>query len=170
MKKNIILTGYMGSGKSTIGHSLAREMKMNFIDTDELIVQKAGMTINEIFKKYGEKKFREIETEVTKDMLKKSNSVISTGGGIVLKDENMKYLQRSGVIFLLWASAETIYDRIKNSGNRPLLKVENPQKKIESMLEERKEKYQKSKDYEIITDQKSIYGIILEIKKLYLNK
>ncbi|OQY09125.1 MAG: hypothetical protein B6I28_03600 [Fusobacteriia bacterium 4572_132] len=169
MKKNIVLTGYMGTGKTTIGNNLAKEMGMKFIDTDELIEKKAGIKISEIFKNFGEEKFREIETEVAKEMLKINNSIISTGGGIVLKDKNMEYLRKNGIVFLLWASPETIYNRIKNNKNRPLLRVKNPQKKIEEMLEEREVKYKESNDFEIITDQKSIYGIILEIKKKYLD-
>ncbi|MGM0508516.1 MAG: shikimate kinase [Fusobacteriota bacterium] len=168
MKSNIILTGYMGSGKTTIGKELSKRLDMKFIDTDELIVKKAGMSINKIFEKHGEQKFRDIETEVAKDMKNINNSIISTGGGIILKEENVKALKKAGEIFLLWASSETLYDRLKDKEDRPLLKVPDPEKKIKEMLEKRKDKYQKSMDYKINVDKKNILEVTEEIEIIYL--
>ncbi|NLK61821.1 MAG: shikimate kinase [Fusobacteria bacterium] len=168
MKSNLVLVGFMGAGKSVIGKTLAKMLEMDIVDTDKMIESKMNMKINEIFEKYGEEYFRNIETEIAKDCLNFSNTIISTGGGIVLKEENINYLKQNSVVFLLNASAETIYDRVKNKTDRPLLKVENPLEKIKEMLEFRKKYYEGSADHIITTDNKSIMEVSSEIKKIYI--
>ena len=169
MKSNIVLTGFMGAGKTTIGHILARELDMNFIDLDAYIVQTSKMTINSIFEKYGEKYFRDLETKACMECGEKENAIISTGGGVILRDENIEYLKKKGVIYFLSAEPETIYNRIKHSKDRPLLKVADPLGKIKELLDGRVERYNSTCDEKLVTDNNVVEEIITKIKKKYLN-
>jgi shikimate kinase len=136
---NIILVGYMGSGKTTVGKSLARLMDFKFVDTDEMIVEKENRTINEIFATDGETAFRDIETSLLKQLLHddRKKLVISTGGGMPLRNENRELLKTLGEVVYLKASSETIYDRIKGDTTRPLLQCDDPKLKISKMLMDR---------------------------------
>ncbi|MFH1714834.1 MAG: shikimate kinase [Elusimicrobiota bacterium] len=147
---NIILTGFMGSGKTAVGKRLAKKLNMKFVDLDKLIVKKEGRSINDIFTESGEKYFREIETAAVIEISAKDNIVLSTGGGVVLKDENMDVLGKTGKIIYLRALPEIVYKRVKRDKSRPLLKVDDPLAKIKELLEKR-EKYYKRNDYEINT-------------------
>ena len=159
--KNVILTGMMGSGKTTVGKELAAVLNYDFIDLDEVIENKYGK-ITDIFSQKGEKYFREIETQELKKFENQSNFVLSTGGGVILKDENIKILKDLGQVFYLSAKSETIYNRIKNQKHRPLLNTQNPKNTIEEILSKRLEKYEKSGE-KIITDNKSAKEIAGEI-------
>lgn len=159
--KNVILTGMMGSGKTTVGKELATILNYNFIDLDEVIENKYGK-ITDIFSQKGEKYFREIETQELKKFENQSNFVLSTGGGVILKDENIKILKDLGQVFYLSAKSETIYNRIKNQKHRPLLNTQNPKNTIEEILSKRLEKYEKSGE-KIITDNKNAKEIAGEI-------
>ena len=149
--KNIVLTGFMGTGKTAVGRELARRLGMRLIELDTEIEKAEGMTINEIFSRHGEPYFRDRETEMVKRFAKQDNLVISTGGGVVLREENMKALREKGVIVCLTASPETILRRISTSDERPLLKVDDPLKKIKDLLEYRRPYYEKA-DIVIETD------------------
>ena len=142
--KSIILTGFMGTGKTAVGKELSGMLGVKLIDIDTEIEISQNMTINDIFKNFGEQCFREIETEMIKKFSKKNNIIISTGGGAVLKDENMTAMRENGIIFCLNASADTILERTKSSGDRPLLKVENPMAKINELLIYRRPFYEKA--------------------------
>lgn len=159
--KNVILTGMMGSGKTTVGKELATVLNYDFIDLDEVIENKYGK-ITDIFSQKGEKYFREIETQELKNFENQSNFVLSTGGGVILKDENIKILKDLGQVFYLSAKSETIYNRIKNQKHRPLLNTQNPKNTIEEILSKRLEKYEKSGE-KIITDSKNAKEIAGEI-------
>ena len=159
--KNIILTGMMGSGKTTVGKELAVLLNCNFIDLDEIIEKKYGK-ISDIFAQKGEAYFREAETQELKNLKEKEKFVLSTGGGIILKDENIEILKKIGQVFYLSAKSETIYGRIKNQNHRPLLNTKNPKKSIEEILNKRLEQYEKSGE-KIITDNKSTKEIAGEI-------
>ncbi len=120
---NIILTGFMATGKSKIGKCLANILGFSFIDTDELIEIKENKTINTIFSEYGEEYFRDVETEVAKDVSVFDNTVISTGGGMVLRKGNLLYLRNNGVVVNLSADFSVIEKRLSHaSSTRPLLK------------------------------------------------
>jgi shikimate kinase len=160
--KNIILTGFMGSGKTAVGKELSRLLDMKLIDVDTEIEKSEKITINEIFKQFGEPRFREIETEMIRKLSESKNAVISTGGGAVLKQENMDILRKNGAIVCLTASPETILQRTSNSDDRPLLKVENPLKKINELLNFRKPFYQKA-DFMIDTEGKNPLQIAEEV-------
>ncbi len=159
--KNVILTGMMGSGKTTVGKELATVLNYNFVDLDEVIENKYGK-ITDIFSQKGEKYFRELETQELKNLENQSNFVLSTGGGIILKDENIKILKDLGQVFYLSAKSETIYNRIKNQRHRPLLNTQNPKNTIEEILSKRLEKYEKSGE-KITTDNKNAKEIAGEI-------
>jgi shikimate kinase len=160
--KNIILTGFMGTGKTAVGRELSRLLNMNLIDVDTEIEKSQRMTINEIFKQFGEPKFREIETEMIRKLSKQKDVIISTGGGAVLRQENMDVLRKQGVIICLMASPETILKRTSRNTNRPLLQVEDPFGKIQELLNFRKPFYEKA-DIIINTEGKTPLQIAEEI-------
>lgn len=118
---NIVLTGFMGVGKSTVGKILAQRLNLEFADTDEEIERVYNMTIPEIFAKYGEAKFREFETEIIKNVSGKDGCLISCGGGVVKSETNMNYLKQTGKIVNLYASVDKIIKNIGDDANRPLI-------------------------------------------------
>lgn len=149
--KNIVLTGFMGSGKTTVGKIIAETLNIDFIDTDSEIIKKLNLPIDEIFKRFGEEKFREVETEVTYELSQVENAVISTGGGIVLKKENIENLRKNGIIYYLHASPDIIFQRLSKDNTRPLLQNNDKLKTIIRLLNIRIP-YYKNCDYEINTD------------------
>ncbi len=159
--KNIILTGMMGSGKTSVGLELAKILECDFFDLDEIIEKKYGK-ITQIFKDKGENYFREIETSELKNFKNNGAFVLSTGGGAVLKEENLEILKSLGEVFYLSADIHTIYDRVKEQTQRPLLNTKDPKKTIEDILSSRLEKYEKSGE-KIVTDNKNIEQIAREI-------
>jgi shikimate kinase len=118
---NIVLTGPMGSGKTSVGSLVADFLDMKLVDTDDLVVKKTGMSINEIFAGHGEESFREYEERVVEEVSKLDNCVIATGGGVVLSPGNMRRLRRNGIIINLKASLKTLTRRLKGKKDRPLL-------------------------------------------------
>ena len=160
---NVVITGFMCTGKTSVGKKLAEKLNFDFLDTDDLIESKVGLKITEIFERYGEPYFRDIETQVVKEVSQKDKIVISTGGGVVLRKENMNNLRKNGVIVNLTAKPETIYERLnKQPGIRPLLNKPNPLEEIKRLLEFREE-YYKNCDFRIPTDNLSVDEIVEEI-------
>lgn len=168
--KNIILTGYMGSGKTTIGKKLAKLTGYMFMDTDELIEQQQGRTISEIFAADGEEAFREMETKLLEQMLeeKKERLVISTGGGMPLREENRTLLAGLGVVFYLKLEPETVYNRIKDDTKRPLLQCDNPLARIKEMLAVRGPVYESAAQHIIQVDGIKQNEIAEQIIMLYM--
>lgn len=162
---NIVLEGFMGSGKSTVSELLSEELMLELIDTDEVIEDTEGRTINEIFETEGEASFREMET----DLLEAIDSdhwrefVISLGGGMPVKEENRELLRKIGKVVYLRAKPETIFERVKDDDKRPLLKTEDPLAKIEELLEKRASFYEDVADVIIDTDGKAPLEITKEI-------
>ena len=153
---NIALIGMMGSGKTTIGKMLqAKLSEFSFVDTDEEIVKLEQKTINDIFEEKGEAYFRTLETNILREIFKNDKQIISTGGGIVCKEENLQLLKGNSLVIYLRAADKTLYNRIKNSTERPLLKSNNMQEKIISLLKQREAMYEKA-HFIIDTDNKSI--------------
>ncbi|PKP60667.1 shikimate kinase [Candidatus Atribacteria bacterium HGW-Atribacteria-1] len=113
MRKNIIITGFMGTGKSVVAKELARKLKMEFIDMDQIIEEDQGMSISDIFARYGENYFREQENKLVKKLSQKENMVIATGGGTLLSSDNARMLGQAGEIVCLYADSQTIYNRVK---------------------------------------------------------
>ncbi|MCR4705829.1 MAG: shikimate kinase [Lachnospiraceae bacterium] len=164
---NIILIGFMGCGKSTVGVKLSYHLRLPFLDTDKLCEQKMGKTIRETFEQDGESFFRETETEVLRSLSDGKNAnIIATGGGLPLRDINRNILKDVGTVFYLRATPETIFDRIGQDTKRPLLLCEDPKKRIESLLKERDPIYMEAADHVIDVDGKDFRRIIREIASL----
>ncbi len=160
---NIILTGFMGSGKSTVGMRLAERLKMEFVDLDREIEKVTGMSVNQIFKRYGEIRFRSEENLMVEKLAKRDGLVIATGGGTVLREENMQILRKNGIIILLEASPEEIFARVsRKRGTRPLLRKNLTIENIEAMLADRDPFYQQA-DHRINTSGKDLDTIVKEI-------
>jgi len=139
---NIILTGFMATGKTSTGKILSQKSSMPFFDTDALIETKMKMTISSIFANLGEPAFRRIEMQTIEEISQRDNIIISCGGGAVLEQKNIENLRKNGKIINLYASAHTIYERVKGNSDRPVLQSSNPSiEKIKTLLETRKKAY-----------------------------
>ena len=160
---NIFLIGFMGAGKSTIARTLQRELGFPLVEMDERIVQEQGMSINDIFAQYGEAHFREIESQLVVDLGKQEPSVVSCGGGVVVRPENTQNMKKSGRIVLLKASPETIFERVKNSTDRPILNGHMNVEYIAELMEKRRVLYEEAADITIQTDGKTREQICEEI-------
>ena len=137
---NLILIGFMGTGKTSTGEVLAEKINASFVDLDLLIEEEAGMTIPDIFSREGEAGFRDRETQALSAVLSNKGQVIATGGGAVLSNKNRRMMQNNGFIILLEASVKVIIQRVESS-DRPLLQVPDPESRIRQLLQERKEAY-----------------------------
>ncbi len=139
---NIVLTGFMGTGKTAVGRELARLSGMRFIDIDQEIEREEGMSITEIFSQKGEAYFRDLETAAIRKFSDLDGIVLSTGGGAVLREENLSLLRRQGRIFCLTAHPETILARTGHSEERPLLAGEDRYERIRGLLAARQSRYE----------------------------
>lgn len=163
MQKNIFLIGFMGVGKSTVAAELVKRLGMNRAEMDQMIVDKQGMTISEIFAQYGEDYFRDVESEILLELQKKQGMVVSCGGGIVVREENAGYMKKSGHVVLLTAEPETIYNRVKDSKERPILNRNMSVEFIRELMEKRRIRYERAADVTVSTDGKSAVQICDEI-------
>lgn len=163
---NVILIGFMGSGKTTVGFRLSYRLRKPVIDTDKEIEREEQRSIAEIFAREGETYFRDRETMCLQKLLRTvKEQIISVGGGLPLREENRRLLRELGQVFYLQASAETIYERVKHDTTRPLLQGDDPQGKIRTMLVERDGYYRDAADVVINVDGKSFEQILDEIEK-----
>jgi shikimate kinase len=159
--KPIYLIGFMGSGKTTIGKELAACLNQQVIDTDEEIVKRENKSINDIFAQHGEQYFRNLESHILNEMNDRAR-VITTGGGIVLKPENRKWLSEKGIVFFLYATPEEIFKRIEMDHTRPLLKGDK-KTLIHDIYETRMPLYKETAHVIIDTTNKDTAEIIQEI-------
>lgn len=164
MFKNIILTGFMGVGKTSVGTRLAQDLGYVFVDTDTLIEAGQKMAIPSIFSKYGEAYFREIEAQIIQKVMQGESQVVSTGGGAVIWDVNREAFKKAGFVVCLTARPEVIFERIKHEVHRPLLQTADPLKKIKELLAQRAPFYAQA-DVSIDTSEKSVERVISEIKE-----
>ena len=163
-KKNIILIGFMGSGKTSVGIKLSYRMRIPVEDTDKYIEQKEGRSISSIFAKDGEGYFRTLETKILEEFRDKSYTrIISVGGGTPVSMVNRELLKRCGTVVYLRVRPETVYERLKNDTSRPLLQCANPLEKIRSLMAERREAYEETADIIIDVDDKSMEEILEEL-------
>lgn len=167
MMKNIILIGFMGSGKSTVGKFIANNNNMKQIDTDWYIESKQNRKISEIFETYGEEAFRQMETDCIKELLKNSDNkyIVSVGGGLPMKEENRGLLHKLGTIVYLKAEISTLEKRLSGDRKRPLLKGGKLHDKIAALMDKRESVYEELADIIVQTDNKSFEDIENEIKK-----
>lgn len=157
----------MGAGKTAVGRELANILKWNLIDIDDEIVKTRDLSISEIFSSFGEAAFRDLETEMIRETVKKNNVIISTGGGAILRQENRELLNNNGIIICLAATPETILERTGRSTKRPLLNVGDPLGRIKELLEARKPFYEKADiimDTEAKTPRQVAEEILAEVK------
>lgn len=162
--RNIILTGFMGSGKSTVGRILARNLGWEFLDTDREIESREGRTIPEIFEAQGEEAFREMETRLAGELKALHRRVIATGGGFMVRPENRERAAEAGPIVLLIATPEQIWHRVKRSRHRPLLKTADPEGRIRELLQQREDAYA-SIPLRVETGGKTPYSIAEDVLK-----
>jgi len=161
---NIFIVGLMGSGKTSIGKLLAKRTGRLFIDTDNEIIKESGMTITEIFNKFGENYFRNLEHTVLSKVKSIENHVISTGGGVILKLKNIKVMKNSGTIIFLDIDVETQLSRVRNKKNRPLLDRNNMAENLVNIKKERDYIYKNISDYIISISGKNKSEIVGEIQ------
>lgn len=161
--RNIYLIGFMGAGKSMIARALVKKTGAESAEMDELIERQQGMAITEIFQKYGEEHFRNLETELLRSLAEKTDLIVSCGGGSVLRDENAALMKENGCIVLLTATPETIYERVKDSKNRPVLNGNMNVAYIRELMEKRRARYEAVADIRIVTDGKDADAICEEI-------
>ena len=165
--RNIILIGYMGSGKSTVGRKAAKAVEYTFLDTDVLIEKEEGMTISKLFEEKGESYFREKETETIRRLLAEpKGNIIATGGGLPMKEGNAELLKELGTVIYLKAETDTLVKRLSGDTSRPLLKNGELREKIETMLAIRGPVYEATADVVLQTDNMSFYEIICKIENL----
>lgn len=166
-KYNIVLTGFMGAGKTTVGRMLAARLGWNFIETDEMIERRTGMSISQIFQLHGEAYFRQMESEVVRELARVSreSSVIATGGGVVLRPDNISALRSAGVIVYLDVTPEEAWQRLRGKKDRPLLQEGCLEERIRALLQERREQYLDS-DFQVKTEGKKPVEIVEEIAAL----
>lgn len=150
-RDNIILIGFMGSGKSSIGRLIKTQTGRRFVDTDQLIVQETGREIAELFKTEGEPAFRERERLALKSLLGSNHLVVATGGGIVTRPENIHLLQELGFVVWLTAKEEVIFDRVSRNNKRPLLHTPDPRATISNLLLQRNPLYKQAAQFRIDT-------------------
>lgn len=169
MKRNIYLVGLMGAGKSTVGRQLARRLKLDFYDSDRIIVEKTGVPIATIFEIEGESGFRNRETQVLEELSHHDGCVIATGGGSLICPENRKIIAGSGCVIYLRTSAERLYSRIKHDQARPLMQTENPLQTLRDLLAEREPAYLEAADFVIRTGSQKV-GVVLHRIELVIKK
>lgn len=162
--KNIVLIGFMGSGKTTVGLKLSYRLRIPVEDTDKLIEKRQEMTVAEIFEREGEDAFRRMETELLREIGERSyERILSVGGGTPVRRENRALLRKCGTVIYLRAGAETIYERLKGDTTRPLLQCENPLERIRELLASRSDAYEECADVIVDVEEGSAEQIVERI-------
>ncbi len=156
----------MGTGKTSVGKRISAQLRMPYIDTDAVIEQDSRRLISDIFEEDGEQVFRQLESEAVKKVANYDNHIISTGGGVVLRETNVSKLKENGVVFCLTATPEEIFKRVGHHTHRPLLQTPDAMDTIRTMLSKRKPYYEKA-DYMIHTTDRTFAEIISHIKGIY---
>jgi shikimate kinase len=157
---NLILVGMMGSGKTTMGRALARQLGKTFVDSDEEIIKRTGVTVPHIFDVEGESGFRLRETAAIKDLAARDNLVLATGGGAVLAEENRAALQHNGIVIYLKASVHDLWQRTRHDRNRPLLQTKDPHGRLTELFQQRDPLYQQVSDIVILSGKQSVHVLM----------
>lgn len=160
---NIVLIGFMGTGKSTVSEYLSSRFAMRTVEMDQVIAEREKMSIPEIFAVHGEEYFRDLETGLLVEMQSHKNTVISCGGGAALREKNVVQMKKNGKVVLLTASPETVYERVKNSKGRPVLDGRKNVKGILELMEQRRDRYEAAADIVVNTDNKTVPQVCEEL-------
>ena len=163
---NIALIGFMGTGKTTVGRMLADAMRFEFLDTDDLIQQRTGRLITDIFAQHGEPAFRALERQVVDELAGRTQTVISTGGGLPAEPGNLERLKKYALVVCLWAAPEKIWERVRNQSHRPLLNHPDPLARIRELLAAREPAY-KAADVLVNTDLRNVREVTQQIALQY---
>ncbi|MBN2508295.1 MAG: shikimate kinase [Verrucomicrobia bacterium] len=164
--QNLVLSGFMGAGKTSVGRILARLLDYRFVDTDALIEKRAGRSVAEVFARDGEDAFRELERQVVADLAQSRRTVIATGGGMTANQENLDSLKQHALVVCLWVTPESIWQRVKNNTDRPLLHADNPREKINQLLAAR-EPFYKQADVLVHAEQRSAWEVARQVMHAY---
>ena len=160
---NLILVGLMGSGKTTMGRALARHMGKAFVDSDEEIQKRTGVTIPHIFDIEGEAGFRQRETAAIRELVERDDMVLATGGGAVLAEQNRAMLQQSGIVIYLKASVHDLWQRTRHDRNRPLLQTADPHAKLTELFQQRDPLYLQVADIVMQSGKQSAHALMLHL-------
>ena len=159
---NIALIGFMGAGKTSVGHLVAEQLHFDYLDTDDLIQSRTGRTITEIFATDGEPAFRKMESDLVQELATRKRTVVATGGGLPINPQNLAGLRTYALVVCLWASPERIWERVKHQTHRPLLHDPDPQKKIRDLLAAREPFYRQA-DVLLNTDSRSVREVAQQV-------
>jgi len=160
--KNLILVGFMGTGKTAVGKGVARALGFTFVDSDDIIEQKAGKTISCIFAEDGEPHFRDLETDAIRSLALLDRHVVATGGGCVQRDENWEAMRRAGLVVCLAARPEVIFERTRQETHRPLLQTRDPMARIRELLDRRAPFYTRA-DHTIDTSDLTVDEVVARL-------
>jgi shikimate kinase len=163
---NLALIGFMGTGKSSVGRLVADQMHFTFLDTDDVIIARAGKSIADIFAEEGEAAFRERESQLVEELTRRTRTVISTGGGLPVNPENLTSLKTHALVICLWAAPEKIWERVRNQSHRPLLQEGDPIQKIKELLAVREPFYRQA-DVLVNTEMRSMREVAHQVIHQY---
>ncbi|MCD8009957.1 MAG: shikimate kinase [Lachnospiraceae bacterium] len=163
MEKNLFFIGFMGSGKTTISAAFSKRFSRNLIEADDIIVERAGMSVKDIFATQGEEAFRDMETQLCRELVELNDYVVSCGGGMPVRPQNVEYMKKNGFVVLLEARPETILDRVKGSDERPILNGHMNVDYIAELQQKRANAYRSAADIVVQTDGKSVDEIVEEV-------
>ena len=161
--RHIYLIGFMGCGKTSVSIAMNQLYGKNIVEVDDRITAREGRSINQIFAESGENYFRDLETEMLKELAEEDNIIVSCGGGMVLREENRRLMKENGVIIWLDATPETILERVKDDDSRPKLKGRKNVKDIQALKDKRADAYAEAADIKVDTDGKTIREVAKEI-------
>ena len=162
---HIFLIGFMGAGKSTVAKTIRRMYGMEYLVMDRKIAEDTGMSIPDIFKEKGEEAFRRMETGLIRQLVGEKDMVVSCGGGVPMRRENVDEMRRQGTVVWLTASPETIFGRVRGRHHRPLLEGHMNLEYISALMEERRPKYEAAADIQVSTDNRALEEIAAEVKQ-----
>ena len=162
---NIFLIGMMGAGKTTVGKLLAQHLGKTFVDSDEEIQQRTGVTIPHIFDVEGEAGFRQREMNVIQELANFNDIVLATGGGVVLNEQNRDTLRRNGIVVYLKSTAHDLWQRTRHDRNRPLLQTADPRAKLKELYEQRDPLYTQVADLVMPTGKQNVHSLVLQLQQ-----
>ena len=163
---NLILAGFMGTGKSALGRQLAKRWRRQFLDTDDLVEKLAGQSVADIFAQHGEEHFRSLERQVVEGLLPEFGAVIACGGGLVVQPGMGELVRSKGIVVTLFASVDTILRRTSGNSRRPLLKGDDPEAKIRELMKKREQAYMKA-GIAVYTDGRSLQQLCVIVERVY---